>query len=119
VRKDRRQDRSKVPCPHIGFIASVSIIGLACKPRSAFQLCEIKGVRFPANAWSIAAATLQKACLEMKGVPRRQATRNNPSWRRTRLTSNVKGASRLLMSRQPNGEKPGYPIRQAGTALRP
>jgi hypothetical protein len=28
--------------------------------RSAFQVCEIKGVRFPAKAWS--------GCLEMKGV---------------------------------------------------
>jgi hypothetical protein len=38
---------ARLQCPHIGFIASVSIMGLACKPRSAFQLGEIKGVRFP------------------------------------------------------------------------
>jgi hypothetical protein len=36
--------------------------------RSAFQVCEIKGVRFPAKAWSKAAATLQNGYLEMKGV---------------------------------------------------
>jgi hypothetical protein len=56
--------------PRIGLIASVSIIGLACKPWSGFQLGEIEGVRFPAKAWSKAsAATLRKARLEMTGVP--------------------------------------------------
>src|ERR1700731_837687 len=71
-----------------GFIASVSIIGLACKPRSGFQLGEFKGARFPAKAWSKpSAATLRKACLEMKGVPWRQPARGDPSCHGSRLTS--------------------------------
>jgi len=46
----------------IGFIASVSIIGLACKPRSGYQMCEFKVVRIPAKAWSKASeATPRKA----------------------------------------------------------
>ncbi|MGC2834886.1 MAG: hypothetical protein WA238_12245, partial [Methylocella sp.] len=36
--------------PPIGFIASVSIIGLACKPQSGFQSREFKEVRIPAKA---------------------------------------------------------------------
>jgi hypothetical protein len=75
---------------HIGFIASVSIIGLACKPRSGFQLCEFKGVRFPAKAWSKAsAAPPRNACLEMKGIPWRQPARDDPGWHGSRLTSNM------------------------------
>ncbi len=91
-REDRRLDRSKPPRLHFGFIASVSIIGLACKPRSAFQLCEITGVRFPAKAWSKAsAARPRKASTDLKDVPWRQPARDNPGCQGSRLTSNVKG----------------------------
>jgi hypothetical protein len=77
---------------HFGFIASVSIIGLACKPRSAFQLCEITGVRFPAKAWSKAsAARPRKASTDLKDVPWRQPASDNLGCHGSRLTSNVKG----------------------------
>jgi hypothetical protein len=91
-REDRRLDRSKPPRLHFGFIASVSIIGLACKPRSAFQLCEITGARFPAKPWSKAsAARPRKASTDLKDVPWRQPARDNPGCHGSRLTSNVKG----------------------------
>jgi hypothetical protein len=77
------------PRPHFDFIASVSIIGLACKPRSAFQLCEIMGVRSPAKAWSKASA--RKASTDLKDVPWRQPARDNPGCHGSRPTSNVKG----------------------------
>jgi hypothetical protein len=100
----------------IGFIASVSIIGLACKPRSGFQLCEIKGVKFPANAWSKApAATLRKARLEMKGVLWRQPAKDNSSCHGSRLTSNMRGRwPRNHLSRRPTARSQAAPsARQA------
>lgn len=91
-REDRRLDRSKPPRVHFGFIASVSIIGLACKPRSAFQLCEIMGVRLPAKTWSKASvARPRKASTDLKDVPWRQPARDNPGCHGSRSTSNVKG----------------------------
>ena len=91
-REDRRLDRSKPPRVHFGFIASVSIIGLACKPRSAFQLCEIMGVRLPAKTWSKASvAKPRKASTDLKDVPWRQPARDNPGCHGSRSTSNVKG----------------------------
>jgi hypothetical protein len=96
--------RLHTPLP-IGFIASVSIIGLACKPRSGFQLWEIKGVRFPAKAWGrTPAATLRKACLTMNGIPWRKPASDNPSSHGGRLTSYMRGAagwSRNHLSRRP------------------
>jgi hypothetical protein len=104
----------EAPRPHIGFIASVSIIGLACKPRSGFQLREIKGVRFPAKAWSKpSTATLRKACPEMKGVPSGNPQETTPVV--SRLTSKMKAGARFAkepFAETPNGEKPGNPNRR-------
>jgi hypothetical protein len=117
-REDRRLDRSKPPRLHFSFIASVSIIGLACKPRSSFQLCEIMGVRLPAKAWSKAsAARPRKASTDLKDVPWRQPARDNPGCHGSRSTSNVKGrlVCKELIAAAPNGDKPGYSICCAGT----
>jgi hypothetical protein len=103
---------------HFGFIASVSIIGLACKPRSAFQLCEIMGVRLPAKAWSKASAAWpRKASTDLKDVPWRQPARDNPGCHGGRSTSNVKG--RLVCQgtncRGAQRRQAGYSICCAGT----
>jgi len=102
---------SKVPRLHIGFIASVSIIGLACKPRSGFQLCEFKGVRFPAKASSKASAAPPR---NASGDERYSvaATRKSRA-RLARQPADFKHEEGVWLAKEPfvetpNGAKPGF-----------
>jgi hypothetical protein len=75
----------KAPRLHSGFVASVSIIRMACKPWREFQSC-VMGAKFLAKAWSKAsAARPRKACMGLKGLLRQQPAKDNPSCRDSRI----------------------------------